>query len=215
MPGKNYTKLMKKEVTNQWHELLPCMEIEGNMSLMNILGPIVVGILLEIGSNKNMYYPTLYIHNLANNIGFVSTSLNITDNFNYVTTVSKPDKYMKIAEALKNKAIVPIEGDIHINELLDRLKEAYSNLYHSDKICIIETVLYLAGWSGNESIIKESVVFANEKIKQLSTLTEEDKDKVFSKIFEEIKEPEKIRKTVEEQIIELKLDKLPRRSILL
>lgn len=215
MPGKNYTKSMKKEVTNQWHEIFPCMEIEENMSLMNILGPIVVGIFLKIGSNKNMYYPTLYIHNLATNIGFVSTSLCITDNFNYVTTVSKPDKYIKIAEALKNKAIVPIEGDIHINELLYRLKESYNHLYHSDKICIIETVLYLAGWSGNESIIKDSVDFAKERIKQISTLTEEDKNKIFSKIFEEIKEPEKIRKTVEDQIIELKLDKFPRRNILL
>ena len=63
--AEKITLSMKKKITNDWKELYPEMGIYKPMWLMNILGPLVVGLLLHIKSNKDRYIPTLHMHNLA------------------------------------------------------------------------------------------------------------------------------------------------------
>ena len=50
MAAPKLTRTMKKEITKQWQAEFPSMGIYKNMWLMNIVGPIIVGLLLEVKS---------------------------------------------------------------------------------------------------------------------------------------------------------------------
>ena len=61
MAAPKLTRTMKKEITKQWQAEFPSMGIYKNMWLMNIVGPIIVGLLLEVKSINSEYYPTLHL----------------------------------------------------------------------------------------------------------------------------------------------------------
>ena len=65
---KKFSRKMKTEFTQQWAKEIPSMGIYKNMWLMNIVGPVVVGVLLEVKSGNDMYYPTVHLYNLADYI---------------------------------------------------------------------------------------------------------------------------------------------------
>lgn len=214
------TRSMKKEITTQWNQLFPSMGVYKNMWLMNLTGPLAVGILLHIKSDKTRYEPTFHIHNLAEKIGFVTLSAEITDGFNDVSTISPPDKYMMIAERLKRKVPIPLEGDIKLTQIIEQLKA-----YCKDSIGMGETydissiLMYLAGWSGNQEVRRDVVDFVcKQKRILLDRGTFDNKaeaDKWLEELERKTESSQRLEKNVQNQIIELGMEQLPRRKILL
>lgn len=211
------TPALKKKITNEWNDLFPSMAIYKPMWLMNILGPVAVGVLLHVKSDNDRYIPTLHIHNLSEQSSSISLDMWITDNNKYISTISPEEKYKEIAKTLELKAVVPIEGDVELNLLLDNLKEYCDRLPNGPKLDVFNYMAYIAGWTGVESTISKVLKYIEIEIchfeKDMLVRTG-GVDKWFNSLKESIKDSEKLRKTVNDQIIELKLDKLPVRSLL-
>ncbi len=214
----NITATMKKKITNDWKELFPSMDIYKPMWLMNILGPFAVGVLLHIKSDRDRYTPTLHVHNLALECPFISLGIQITDTYNYVSTISPEGKYKDIAATLKTKAVIPLEGDVYIDLLIDKLIKHCETLPDGCNLEVIEYLLYLARWSGEEAIISKVEKYIKRKVHLFpEDLLERTGgvDVWLNDLKESTQDTEKLRETVNQQIIELKLDKLPVRKIIL
>lgn len=95
------------------------------MWLMNIIGSIVVGILLEMGSNRDYYTPTIHIHDLTYDEDIITLTGAITVNNDNVSTRSRIDKYILLGKRLSENAIIRLDGDIEIKTLMDSLKTYY------------------------------------------------------------------------------------------
>lgn len=216
--AEKITPAMKKKITNDWKELYPSMEIYKPMWLMNILGPLAVGVLLHIKSDKDRYIPTLHVHNLAEGDKSISLEIEITDNNKYISTISVEEKYISIAESLKGKEVIPTEGDVELKYIISKLKEKVIESYEFDKPQILTIMAFLSGWCGKEDILKEVFEFIEIQLNTLESIQIEKaggKEKWLSDLKEKVKNSEKLRETVNQQIIELKLDKLPVRNIIL
>ena len=216
---KKFTRAMKKEFTRQWAELFPSMGIYKNMWLMNILGPIAVGLLLEVKSGNDMYYPTLHLQSLALKTDDIYLNAEITDGFEDISSYSPPDKYIKVAKRLEEQTIVPLEGDVTLKDLIKSFK-AYSmrKYYEADIPETLEIMMYLAGWAGDEAIIKEVHAFVKTRAKYLlktnNFASQQKCDEWYEDLVTQTKNREVLQARVEEQIVALKLDHLPRRKIL-
>lgn len=216
--GMKITATMKKKITNDWKELYPSMGIYKPMWLMNILGPLAVGVLLHIKSDKDRYIPTLHVHNLAEEFPVISLGIEITDNNKYISTISPEGKYKDIATSLNTKAIIPLEGDIDISLIIDNLTKYCDRLPDGPKLEVFKYMLYIARWSGEEVIISEVEKYIKSKISLFKVDMLERSGGVdvwFNNLKESTQDTKKLRETVNQQIIELKLDKLPVRNIIL
>lgn len=216
--GMKITATMKKKITNDWKALYPSMDIYKPMWLMNILGPLAVGILLHIKSGKDRYTPTLHVHNLAKEFPVVSLGIEITDNNEYISTMSPEGKYKEMSMSLNARAIIPLEEDVDINLILDSLKTYCDSLPDGPKLEIFEYMLYIAGWSGNGAIINMAEKYIKSKISLFDSNFLERSGGVdiwFKNLKESTHDTKKLRETVKQQIIELKLDKLPVRNIIM
>lgn len=210
------TPTLKKKVTNEWNELFPSMGIYKPMWLMNILGPLAIGVLLHIKSDNDRYIPTLHLHNLSEQSPNVSLGVEITDKNKYISTISSGDKYKEIAQSLVSKALIPLAGDVELNLILDNLKRYCNSLPNGPKLEIFKFMGYIAGWCGVDSVVDEVLTYIKSEI----SLFEEGMlertggvDKWFNNLKESIKDNKKLKETAGKQILELELDKLPVRNI--
>ena len=188
------------------------------MWLMNILGPLAVGVLLHIKSDNDRYIPTLHIHNLSEESPVISLGVEITDDNKYISTISPEGKYKDISMSLASKAIIPLEGDVDINLIIDNLTKYCDRLPDGPKLEVFKYMLYIARWSGEEAIISEVERYIKSKIClfQVDILERSGGvDNWFNKLKESTQDTTQLRETVNQQIIELKLDKLPVRNIIL
>lgn len=208
------TRAMKKEITKQWQELFPSMGVYKPMWLGNICGPLFVGLLLHVKSDNDRYTPTLHIHYLCKNVDFVSLGLEITDNFNYVSTRSPEDKYLKIAKSLTEKAIVPLEGDIDLLKLLADLRNCFT--WYRLEYILLEHIVYLSVWTGKQEIVDSAWKLVEEMLIEKPEMfnSQERRDMWYNNLPRSADEAPRLRETVEQQIISLKLDKLPRREMI-
>lgn len=212
--AKKLTRTTKKQITKEWNELFPSMGVYKNMWLMNILGPLAVGILLEVKSDNTRYIPMFHVHDLTKETENVTLNLSITDNLQDVSARSKETKYLIISEHLKSKAIVPYKGDVRLNELILGIKNFINNSEIESEIYYgCEMLKSIALWSNKLSVQDEINGFIMEKIR-LNVFSGRIKEKAFS-LLEKIEECDTLNKTIEQQIIRLKLEKLPRREIII
>ena len=213
---KKFTRKMKTEITKQWQEQFPSMGIYENMWLINLLGPIVVGLLLEVKSGNDMYYPALHLDILGKEDDEdVSLFIKITDGFQSISNISPPDKYIKLANMLKAKAIFPLEGDVKLQTIIDSLKKYTKNKgYDRDLHGALIILGYLSKWTGDEAVMKDSCNFINSWKEQLSLNEKDYIDEWYSILFNKSMSSRDLQLEVDRQIVELKLDHLPRRKIL-
>lgn len=65
MSGKILTPSLKRKITQKWSDYFPEFGIYKPMWLMNVCGPLAVGIALLVKSDKTVYEPIMHIHNLS------------------------------------------------------------------------------------------------------------------------------------------------------
>lgn len=217
---KKLTKVMKQEITKQWNEQFPEMAIYKNMWIANIIGPIVVGILLDVKSGNDSYYPTLHLDNLADEIDDeLSLIAPIRVPFESVSTISPKGKYVSIANQLENMTVIPLKGDWDISVLLDRMK-AYcmKSYYEVDLLNMLEMLMYLTGWADIEEARIDICDFVKKRslylLKKDYFVDEEDRVQWYNDLLEKTSKCDVLRGKVDSNIEALQLSHLPRRVIL-
>ena len=212
MEAKKIT-LLKKSITNDWNKLFPYMGVYKNMWLMNICGPLAVGILLEVKSDRTSYIPTLHIHNLCQEFPVVSLGISMEIKEIEINDVNKT--YLYAANELKKNTFIALSGDVVLNELLEQLK-VYFYKFKLNPIIVLEYMVYLAVWSGCHNIYHDVMGFVVDNIKKHSDMFRDDDvyREWYQMLPQDINCVNKLRSVVKEQELKLKTLKLPHRNVI-
>lgn len=216
------TQSLKKQITKEWNELFPYMGIYKNMWLMNICGPLAVGILLEVKSDRDRYIPTLHIHNLCEE--FPVISLGISLETEAIKINDQQSAYLNAADKIKTHTFIPLSGDIVLLDLIKQLKLYFLKYmvdprnYTIDPCTVLEYMIYLAAWSGQQEIHNDVMNFVNKKIKWHRWHMFRNKDvyeEWYDALPKNIECSEQLRLTVQEQEFKLKTLNLPHRNLII
>ena len=114
----------RKQIINDWQQLFPELKKTGLLSLDNRLGPLITGIYIKVV--RNTYYtPVAYVHNLCSEESGIITSLECTSET--IALEKHEERYIFSAERLKNKLLIPLEGDVPIDKIIEGYKLFLSN----------------------------------------------------------------------------------------
>lgn len=209
------TQSLKKRITKEWNELFPYMGIYKNMWLMNICGPLAVGILLEVKSNRDRYTPILHIHNLCEEFPVISLGISMESEAIKINDVK--NTHLNAADELKTHTFIPLSGDVVLTELIEQLKK-YFFKYTLDPCTILDYMIYLAVWSGQQKIYDDVLKFVNKKIKWHRWHMFRNKDvykEWYNGLPKNIEFSEQLRLIVQEQERKLKTLNLPHRKLII
>lgn len=195
---------VKKRLTKEWNDLFPCMGIYKNMWLMNICGPLAVGILLEVKSDKDRYIPTLHIHNLCEEFPVISLAISLETKAIKINDIK--NTYLNAADELKSNTFIPLSGDVVLTELIEQLKKYYFKFSLNPDI-VLNYLIYLAAWSGKQKTYDHVMEFVDENIKDNDFYTEWSLPK-------SAECSEQLHLTVQEQEHKLKTLNLPHRNLI-
>lgn len=209
------TKTKKKEITAKWHEVFPEMGVYKPMWLMNTLGPLAVGLCLEVQSNRDTYYPKLHLHNLLKEQEDIYFQMIIEKPTYSITTVSKEEKINRIMNELKNNIFIPTEGDVKYCDLVEKMKRYCWQTNASYQLTVLRVLLYLARWTGSQKEENDILRFCEEIWNQekLAFIAEK-KDKWMTEKVSEIGDTDTIRQIAIQEKEKFGLNSLPHRELI-
>lgn len=208
---KKITPILKREITQKWLEQFPSIGKYKDMWLMNICGPLLIGIILDYGTDKTIYEPSLHIHNLCIDSDYVS--LIATIDAPYVNVDDTADAYLNDVEIFKKETYIALEGDIVLADLVENMKQYYKKAKFKPEVLL--TLVCLAVWSGSNEIYDNTKYFLHEHMEDFDKVLPAFKDKWLSELPKSIDECEKLRHIVYKQENKLKLTKLPHREMII
>ena len=213
MSGKIITTSLKKKITNNWSAYFSEMGIYKPMWLMNVCGPLAVGIALLVKSDKTVYEPLMHIHNLCIPDDEVSLNLPIESGLIYIKSDDE-EEYIKAIHNLRRNTYIPFEGDVDFNQLIVNMKQHYrTTLYKAN---LLKILLCLAIWSGCNEIYEDIRAFVDSEIDSTPELFGNPiiKKEFIKTLPINLDECTSMRKRVEQQKKELCLMNLPQRQLI-
>lgn len=216
MSFNKFTTSDKKRITNDWHQLFPSLGIYKTMHLMNRVGPLIVGLLLETKSGGNDYIPTFHVHNLTRPFPVISLSLATTLNNEYVHLEWHESRYRELAERMRNTALIPFDGNLELNEVLSGYMQYLEKPTIPYQPQFYEDMALISGWCGNYKEIKRILDSALKDIsgwpKQVLTRIG-NIDEWLKKVEEKSSNKVTLKSICEKQIDELRVNKIPSRLL--
>jgi hypothetical protein len=206
----------KRRVFSDWAELLPSMKRYKARIMCNRIGPLVVNIYLDM-YRSNKYIPSYSVHNLCQeNIGFSATM------FIQKLGIGPKDhneKYKDTAKLLIEHAYIPIEGDLHIDEIINIYKKYFLNPIIINFLEFADLAL-VCGWTRRADKIEYALKTIYDSIQSWKD------DRYFTAVsgsfenwFKEVEarawDGDKLNEIYQKELVELKLEKIPVRQILL
>ena len=210
---KSLTSALKKQITQKWNEQFPGLGVYKPMWLMNICGPLAVGIALLVKSDKTVYEPVFHIHNLCKDSEAIS--LNVPIDALYIYADDTRNEYLEVSRKFKENIYIPINGDVSLTALMENLKKYFDITCF--KANLLQIMVYLAVWSGKEEIYDDVKHFVGNKLNDCPEMfgTEIVRKEFIETLPKSIDECEKMRAIVREQEEKLKLTKLPHREMII
>ena len=121
---RSFTQKEKYKITKDWLELFPSLKKYRAMSLANKVGPLLVGIHLEIIRGR-LFRPTYAVHNSC--AGHPSISLSLTRGYRCIKPDTYEKEYQKAAGSMIDQGFaIPLEGDLEINEIIAIYEKFFS-----------------------------------------------------------------------------------------
>lgn len=213
MSGKIITASLRKKITNKWSTHFPGMGIYKPMWLMNVCGPLAVGIALLVKSDKTVYEPLMHIHNLCIPDDEISLNIPIESGLIYINSDDE-EEYINAINNLKRDTYIPFEGDVDFNQLIVNMKQHYQTTDY--KANLLKVLLYLAIWSGSNKEYEDIRAFVDLAITSSQEIFGDPtiKENFIKTLPESIDECAVLRKRVNQQKQELGLLKLPQRDLI-
>lgn len=208
----------KKRITIDWQHVFPSLGIYKPMHLLNRIGPLLVGILLEVKSGNESYIPTFHVHCLLQPFPTVSLGLVTTINREYVHLEWHEKKYLDLAERMKKAALIPFEGDLDLGNIIDGFSKYAAKPTFPYQPEVYEDIILICAWCGNEKGVQNGLRLAESHMKQWpeNVLGRMGGLKNWQNSVEEkAQNREELHRICEQQIIELKVDKLPSRNLMI
>ena len=198
----------RKQITNDWQQLFPELKKTGLLSLDNRLGPLITGIYIKVV--RNTYYtPVAYVHNLCSEESGIITSLECTSET--IALEKHEERYIFSAERLKNKLLIPLEGDVPIDKIIEGYKLFLSNPKRKS-FEEYKDIALVCGWYGEKKKLDDILKYIWENVqkdKEHPFFRNEDRgvDGWYEKICEESSDYKKIHEICEKEIKKHKVEK--------
>lgn len=223
-PEAFYTKEDKKIVINDWEEAMKPMKRRKGLSWYNRVGPLVVCFGLNMNAYSRRYSSEYSVHNLCREFECLTATLRI-----YKGGIS-PDKHNKLyiedARAIREKAYIPIEGDLDIDQIIAGYERFFEERCRSGgELIEFEDFVWVCGWTKKAEKIEYALNVAYNRLKAndwwFRCLSSENGqyvegrfDEWFRKLEESAWDGDKLNAIYESELIKHKLEKIPERKIL-
>ena len=208
------TKADQKIITDKWNKYFDEMAVYKPMWLMRIIDPLLIGLCLEIRSDKSRYYPPIFLHNLARRREDITFDFSLTKSTCIISSVSREDRVTKIMAELKNNSLIPVEGDINYKEFVDNLKLYCKRAYGVEQLSILRILFYLESWM-NEGKVEEIEKYSKQILGQGKIITtKSDQDKWIKEEKDRVLSVDELRKNVYHEKQKWNLNTLPHRRFI-
>ena len=152
----------RKQIINDWQQLFPELKKTGLLSLDNRLGPLITGIYIKVV--RNTYYtPVAYVHNLCSEESGIITSLECTSET--IALEKHEERYIFSAERLKNKLLIPLEGDVPIDKIIEGDKLFLSNPKRKS-FEEYKDIALVCGWYGEKKKLDDILKYIWENVQK-------------------------------------------------
>lgn len=207
-------------ITSDWLTVFPGMVQYKPMELLRRIGPLLMGVALQKNSANDAYYPTFHIHNIANEIDIITSTIGqrlVTKNSvqERIHANQHDGRWAEAAQRLRNQVDWPLEGDLTLDFVIERYNadEAIRRPFLSP----LEDRISLNSWcgrvdeanayldAGREAILK----WPKDVLDRMIKYQEFDIDTWYSKMKGLANNPELVRAQVERSIEVFKVRKLP------
>ncbi len=217
MNGRKFTFADKEKITNDWNMIFPSLGVYKPMHLLNRLGPLLIGILLEVKPGNGSYTPIFHVHNLCKHFPVVTLGLEMAINRQYINQEKHESKYQETALQINKEALIPFEEDIPLDMVLKGYETYIDKRLDPFLPQTYEDMILVSAWCGNKVQVQTGLKFAQSHMKnwpeeilaRIGGL-----DVWLMSVEEKAQNREKLIMTYEEEIINLRADKLPIRNIL-
>ncbi|HBA86267.1 MAG TPA: hypothetical protein DCZ95_19465 [Verrucomicrobia bacterium] len=208
-----------KKIVNDWHELFPEFGVYEPMWLLRRIGPLVQGICLDRRSDNAGYVPTTHIHNLVRSRDFISLTLDQTLRTkrtgaeDEVRAQLHEDQYIEAASRLALQSLLPLHDVFTYEQFMDacwkHTQMKYATRY---PYLLFEDMLLVSSYVGLNTPQLEAMMHQFEQI--MSSWPEFILTKIggirpwVERMNGLLANPSSLRKTVEAETINLKIQKL-------
>lgn len=212
---RKFSRQDKKKITQDWLSIFPSMGIYKPMWLMNRIGPLVVGINLQVKSGNENYTPTFHVHCLLREFSVVTLSLYKAP-LGYVTLPRHEMYFHDVIEKFKSNILISLDGNIELDQLLFGYRSYLHNPTFSYQEKVYEDMILLASWY-NDSVLRGQLLA--EARKEVSTWPNDVKEHIggvdswISKIDRDSADKDKLQQIYEKELVKLKLEQIPARNI--
>lgn len=145
-----YSAKDKRILIKDWEEALnQQLTRVKRLDLANRIGPLVVGVYLNMASYSSYYTPEYYVHNLCREFPCMTVTLGIEKGPIYPEKHN--EEYIKAAEAIKEEAYIPLGGDLSIDQIIfcyERYFEKIASVnYYPANFTEYEDLVMVCGWT--------------------------------------------------------------------
>jgi hypothetical protein len=213
------TPSIKKKITADWNSLLPGLGVYKPMWLLRRCGPLLTGVCLDRDGSGDQYIPRAHVHCLANEwdglyLGLCQSLTRLrTGSENWIRVRWHENHWRDAATRMAQQSLLPLSGPISPEQVATafrRYKEEFPDGDHSTNL-YRDWLLTLA-WTGRRHEVQLLLAEAEQDIKKWPPYIIE-RDGGLGAWLREMERltsnPEKLRHTVEEQLLRNKAEKLP------
>jgi hypothetical protein len=214
------TPPLKRRITQDWRNLFPEMAVFRPMWLLRRVGPLVQGIALERSSAGTVYLPIIHIHDLSK--PFPNVSLSLSQSLRSRRSGSEDpiavqfhDRlHIEAAHRLASTSLLPLRGDLTVDDVVQAyaryrsMREPTSGL----PVSYFESAVRLLAWTGRtEEGLRVLSGYVRELRAALNGLADapDDLESWERSMRDVLANPATVRETAAEQIVALKVDRLP------
>lgn len=213
--NEQYTTKDKKNITSDWEGTLTSLKRYKNLDIINRVGPLVVGIYLKMGRQNDYYTPIYYVHNLCREFPCLTSTLNIKGKM--ITPENHNQMHIAEAENLAQRAYIPIEGDLCIDEIIAGY-ERYFRAPNLTSYMEYEDLALICGWVKDANRIEYVLKLIRKQLKfwpeERYFVEDGGFEKWFGNLEQKVWNSNELSTIVEAELIKHKLMKIPERKIL-
>lgn len=210
---------MKTKITNDWLTEFPSYKKILPQAWKKRVGPILLSIWYEMEKLHLRYKISACYFNLSNPSEFTYAVLKFKPKDFHCYKIKwerhEQGRYHKAADDLRQQAPIPLEGTVTLSQVINAYKNFRDIEYESDERYIEDPAL-IAAWAGKVELAKELLDWAKPYYeKNFNTPSRKPTEEWYQWMLEKISDPEKLRQTVEEQVVFHKLTKIPYEELII
>lgn len=212
------TAAFKKRILKDWQTCLPGLTIDPPLCLTRRVGTLLIFVGFGISRGSDCYETAFGVHNLSAPLDFLTSTLNERQLGLITVRAHEKGDYVEAAERMKAQALLPLQGPITLSMIIEAyqrhaLKKFALRSQHS-----FQDPALIAAWAGKEDLAREMIEWGLTGISQWPKEGQERLGGLlgwYKDMEARIADPQKLRQTVEEQVIFHKLTHIPGEELII